>query len=109
MRDFLNSVALSRIFSVLNAGANFYLLDIVFVSTPDGAERDVEQWADFSIKNHDFDRDSVVSHMRDEYSTFGWVVERMLTDAGFTLISVDYHAPLHGTYLLRKPKHGAQS
>jgi hypothetical protein len=85
------------------------LRDIVFVSTPDGAERDVDQWADFSIKNHDFDRDSVVTHMRDEYSTFGWVIERMLVDAGFTLISVDYHAPLHGTYLLRKPKHGEQS
>ena len=42
--------------------------------------------------------------MRDEYSTFGWVIERMLTDVGFTLQSVDYHAPLHGTYLLRKPK-----
>jgi hypothetical protein len=80
----------------------------VFVSTPDGVERDVEQWADFSIKNHDFNRDSVMTHMRDEYSTFGWVIERMLTDAGFTLVSVDYHAPLHGTYLLQKPKSGGQ-
>jgi hypothetical protein len=33
----------------------------------------------------------------------------MLTDAGFTLVSADYHAPLRGTYLLRKPKHGGQS
>ena len=71
-------------------------------------ERDVEQWADYHIKNHDFSRESVVTHMRDEYSTFGWVIERMLTDTGFTLVSVDYHAPLHGTYLLRKPKHGEQ-
>jgi hypothetical protein len=46
--------------------------------------------------------------MRDEYSTFGWVVERMLLDAGFVLSSADYHAPLHGVYLLRKPKHGEQ-
>src|SRR5487761_728834 len=106
--DFWKAVALSRIFSALKPGANFYLRDIVFVGTPDGVERDVEAWADFSIKNHDFDRDSVVTHMRDEYSTFGWVIERLLTDAGFTLISVDYHAPLHGTYLLRKPKHGEQ-
>src|SRR5437899_3254251 len=35
--------------------------------------------------------------------------ERMLTDVGFTLQSVDYHAPLHGTYLLRKPKPDQQS
>jgi hypothetical protein len=46
--------------------------------------------------------------MRDEYSTFGWVMERMLTEVGFELVAVDYHAPMHGTYLLQKPKPGAQ-
>jgi len=102
--DFWKAVALSRIFNALKPGANFYLRDMVFVSMPDGVDRDVEGWADFSIKNHDFERESVMTHMRDEYSTFGWVMERMLTETGFTLVSVDYHAPLHGTYLLRKPK-----
>jgi 2-polyprenyl-3-methyl-5-hydroxy-6-metoxy-1,4-benzoquinol methylase len=106
--DFWKAVALSRIFAALKPGANFYLRDIVFVRTPDGTERDIEEWAEFSISNHDFDRTSVVTHMRDEHSTFGWVMERMLTDAGFTLISADYHAPLHGTYLLRKPERGEQ-
>src|ERR1700704_2059206 len=107
--DFWKAVALSRIYNALKPGANFYLRDIVFVSMPDGTERDVEQWADFNIKNHDLDRDSVVSHMRDEYSTFGWVIERMLTETGFTLVSADYHAPMHGTYLVQKPQPGAQS
>src|SRR3979490_562516 len=102
--DFWKAVALARIFAALKPGANFYLRDIVFVSMPDDVERDVDQWADFTIKNHDFEREGVVTHMRDEYSTFGWVIERMLTDVGFTLEAVDYHAPLHGTYLLRKPK-----
>jgi len=101
--DFWKAVAMSRIFAALKPGANFYLRDIVFVSMPDGSERSIEQWADYNIKNHDFARDSVVTHMRDEYSTFGWVMERMLTDVGFTLVSADYHAPLHGTYLLQKP------
>ncbi|WP_166305010.1 class I SAM-dependent methyltransferase [Bradyrhizobium sp. 2S1] len=106
--DFWKAVALSRIFNALKPGANFYLRDMVFVSMPDGVDRDVEGWADFSIKNHDFERESVITHMRDEYSTFGWVMERMLTETGFTLVSVDYHAPLHGTYLLRKPMPGQQ-
>jgi 2-polyprenyl-3-methyl-5-hydroxy-6-metoxy-1,4-benzoquinol methylase len=101
--DFWKAVALARIHGALKPGANFYLRDIVFVSMPDGSERDVEQWADFHINNHDFERHSVVTHMRDEYSTFGWVIERMLTEVGFILEQVDYHAPLHGTYLLRKP------
>jgi len=107
--DFWKAVALSRIYAALKPGANFYLRDIVFARMPDGAERDIEAWADFSIMNHDFDRDSVMTHMRDEYSTFGWVIEGILTDVGFTLVSADYHAPLHGTYLLRKPKSGEQS
>src|SRR3984893_810585 len=107
--DFWKAVALSRIHSALKPGANFYLRDIVYVSMPDGSERDVGAWADFNIKNHDFARDSVVTHMRDEYSSCGWVMERMLTDVGFQLVSADYHAPLHGTYLLRKPKSGEQS
>ncbi|MES5486014.1 class I SAM-dependent methyltransferase [Bradyrhizobium sp. INPA03-11B] len=102
--DFWKAVALSRIFNALKSGANFYLRDMVFVSMPDGVDRDVEGWADFSIKNHGFERESVMTHMRDEYSTFGWVMERMLTETGFTMVAADYHAPLHGTYLLRKPK-----
>src|SRR5512136_1037602 len=68
--DFWKAVALARIYNALKPGANFYLRDIVFVSMPDGVERDVAAWADFSIKNHDFDSASVITHMRDEYSTF---------------------------------------
>jgi 2-polyprenyl-3-methyl-5-hydroxy-6-metoxy-1,4-benzoquinol methylase len=101
--DFWKAVAMSRIYRALKPGATFYLRDIVYASMPDAVERDVDQWADFEIKNHDVPRESVVTHMRDEYSTFGWVMERMLTDIGFTLVSADYHAPMHGTYLLRKP------
>lgn len=106
--DFWKAVAMSRIFRALKPGATFYLRDIVYASMPDSIERDVEQWADYHIKNHDFSHESVVTHMRDEYSTFGWVMERMLADVGFTLISADYHAPMHGTYLLHKPKAGEQ-
>jgi 2-polyprenyl-3-methyl-5-hydroxy-6-metoxy-1,4-benzoquinol methylase len=106
--DFWKAVAMSRIFAALRPGANFFMRDIVFVSMPDGSERDVGEWADFNINNHEFERDSVVTHMRDEYSTFGWVIERMLTEVGFTLVSADYHAPLHGTYLLQKPRPGGQ-
>jgi 2-polyprenyl-3-methyl-5-hydroxy-6-metoxy-1,4-benzoquinol methylase len=105
--DFWKAVALSRIFAGLKPGANFYLRDIVYTGMPDGTERSVEQWADFNTKNHDFAQHSVITHMRDENSTFAWVMERMLTEVGFTLLSADYHAPLHGTYLAQKPAEAA--
>ena len=101
--DFWKAVALSRIFAALKPGAQFFLRDIVYISMPDGADRSVEQWADFNINNHDLGRDSVITHMRDENSTFAWVMERMLTEVGFILVSADYQGPLHGTYLLQKP------
>src|SRR5271154_5924 len=53
--DFWKAVALSRIYNALKPGACFFLRDIVFVSMPDGSERDVGQWADFNIKNHNFE------------------------------------------------------
>lgn len=106
--DFWKAVALSRIFAALKPGAKFYLRDIVFITMPDGSERNVDEWADFYITNQDFERDSVVTHMRDKHSTFGWVIERMLTEVGFTMVSADYRPPLHGTYLLHKPRPGGQ-
>ena len=100
---------MSRIFAALKPGANFYLRDIVFVSDARRHRARRRGMGRVSTsRTTTFDRDSVVTHMRDEYSTFGWVIERMLTDAGFVLVSADYHAPLHGTYLLRKPKPGEQ-
>ncbi len=46
---------------------------------------------------------------RDRYYHERREIGRMLTGAGFTLVSADYHTPPHGTYLLRQPKHGEQS
>ena len=54
--DFWKAVALSRIFAALKPGANFYLRDIVFVSMPDGTERDVEEWAGFQHQEPRFRR-----------------------------------------------------
>lgn len=101
--DFWKAVAMARIFATLKPGGLFFLRDVVFTCTPDQVERTVEQWADFVTKNHGFSRADVTTHLRDEHSTFGWVIERMLTDAQFELIQSEYHAPVYGAYRARKP------
>lgn len=101
--DFWKAVALARIHTTLKPGGLFFLRDVVFTCTPDSVERTVDQWADFVTKNHGFSRADVTTHLRDEHSTFGWVIERMLTDAKFALLEADYHPPVYGAYRARKP------
>lgn len=101
--DFWKAVALSRVLNALKPGGRFFLRDIVFTSKPDGAERNIEQWGDFLLKNHKFSRDEFAMHVRDEHSTFGWVIEGLIKEAGFQLESAEYSAPVYGTYRAIKP------
>jgi 2-polyprenyl-3-methyl-5-hydroxy-6-metoxy-1,4-benzoquinol methylase len=101
--DFWKAVAMARVFNALKPGGKFFLRDVVFGCAPDGVERSVDEWTDFILKNHAFSREEVATHIRDEHSTFGWVVEGLLKEARFQLISADYHAPVYGTYLAQRP------
>lgn len=101
--DFWKAVALARLFNALKPGGKLFLRDIVFSCKPDGAERNVEQWTDFLLKNHSYSRDEFAMHVRDEHSTFGWVVEGLLKEAGFVLEEVDYRPPVYAAYRVIKP------
>ena len=101
--DFWKAVALSRIYNALKPGGMLFLRDVVFTSKPDGVERGVDEWGDFLLKNHKYSRDEFAMHVRDEHSTFGWVVEGMIKQAGFELEAADYSAPVYGAYRARKP------
>jgi len=101
--DFWKAVAMARVFNALKPGGKFFLRDVVFGAAPDGVERSVDEWTDFILKNHAFSREEVATHIRDEHSTFGWVIEGLLKEARFQLISADYYPPVYGTYIAQKP------
>ena len=101
--DFWKAVALSRVYNALKPGGMLFLRDVVFTCKPDGTERSVEQWNDFLLKNHSYSRDEFAMHVRDEHSTFGWVIEGLIKQAGFLLEAADYAAPVYGTYRAQKP------
>lgn len=42
------------------------------------------------------------SHIRDEFSTFAWILEGLLDQAGFELISSDFPRTTHGELLCRR-------
>lgn len=101
--DFWKAVGLARVFNALKPGGLLFLRDVVFTSKPDGVERSVDQWSDFLLKNHGYSREEFAMHVRDRHSTFGWVIEGLLKEAGFVLESADYAAPVYGAYRARKP------
>ena len=96
-------MALARLFNAIKPGGLLFLRDVVFTCKPDGVERNVEQWGDFLLKNHGYSRDEFATHVRDEHSTFGWVIEGLIKEAGFVLEAADYTAPVYGAYRARKP------
>lgn len=80
--DFWKLVALKRIAALLKPGGRFYLADVVFpelaTETPDYFDNLVEKMPANS-------RQELLQHIRQEYSTLAWILEGMLTHAGFVI------------------------
>lgn len=101
--DFWKMVALTRINAFMREGGTFFLRDIVFSlsmgkyeKTIDGA---VERMAEKMGSATGF-----VNHIKQEYSTFDWIMEEMLYRAGFEIMSADYGDFFMAVYACRKMK-----
>ncbi len=103
--DFWKLVALKRVFKMLKDGGRLYLRDVVFPS-------DVEDY------DHFFNRivsrlktdagtqiaGEMVIHIKEEHSTFDWIMESLLTKAGFTIDAIRYYDEILATYVCTKKK-----
>lgn len=84
--DFWKGVALRRLHGMLRPGGRLYLFDIVFPSLEDGYEQSLGNWVkDIRDRAGEPMAEEAVVHIRDEYSTFDWVLEGLLKRAGFRL------------------------
>jgi len=84
--DFWKALAFTRIRAALKPGGRFYLRDVMFAEPPDRLDEAVEAWFDWLAANTGYSRAEAASHIREEHTTFTWVIERMLTDSGFRII-----------------------
>lgn len=102
--DFWKTIALQRIHALLKSNGKFYMEDVVFSFDPQSYEVALEEWIDrvSSDSGNGFTRADFEMHIRDEYSTFGWVLEEMLKQAGLRIVEVDYYAPTYAEYLCAK-------
>jgi hypothetical protein len=91
---------------MLQPGGIFRLSDVVYSFEPAEAERRIEAWITETMAG-DVDggwtRAELAEHVRDEHSTFTWLLEPMIARAGFEIIDADYSASgMDARYLCRK-------
>ncbi len=84
--DFWKAVALRRAHGILRPGGTLRLSDVVYSFDPAEAEERIEAWCATGREVADgWSRSELEEHVRDEHSTFTWLLEPMLLRAGFTI------------------------
>ncbi|NJN57821.1 MAG: methyltransferase domain-containing protein [Leptolyngbyaceae cyanobacterium SL_5_9] len=102
--DFWKMAAFLRIANMLKPDGIFYLWDTVFSFHPTEYQTRINEWIQRVAKPpcEGWTTDDFETHVREEYTTFGWILERMLTDAGFTIEMANYVTPEYAEYVCRK-------
>ena len=106
--DFWKAIALSRMADLLSPAGVLRLRDLVFSLDLPEAEASLASWLDTAAQRPEdgWTRDELETHLRDEYSTFSWLLEPMIEQAGFEIERADYgRAGIYADYVLVKPSH----
>ena len=84
--DFWKMVGLHRVAGMLKPGGWLYLFDVVFDFEVADHKRLIDDWVAETARDvgPEFAKEAE-THIRDEYSTFDWVLEGMLDRAGFRI------------------------
>jgi len=85
--DFWKALALSRLRRILRPGGVLRVWDVVYDFAPDEAEDRIETWCATggdSVEG-EWSRAELEEHVRDEHSTFSWVLEPMMVRSGFEI------------------------
>ena len=93
--DFWKAIALSRIAGMLRPGGALRLWDVVYSFEPADAERRIEAWITETMTGdveRGWTRSELAEHVRDEHSTFTWLLEPMVERAGFGIVDANYSA-----------------
>jgi ubiquinone/menaquinone biosynthesis C-methylase UbiE len=102
--DFWKAVALERLRGWLRPGGALRLWDVVYDFEPSEAEQRLEAWCATGGETVDggWSRAELEEHVRDEHSTFSWVLEPMMERAGFAIEAAEHSDDgIFARYVLR--------
>lgn len=103
--DFWKAVALTRVADMLAPGGTFLMHDLVYDFDPRDASAVFEDWFSRAQARPEdgWTQPELEEHVRQEYSTFSWLMEPMLERAGFEILeSNPRQSKTYGAYLCRK-------
>ncbi|MGH9277807.1 MAG: class I SAM-dependent methyltransferase [Acidimicrobiales bacterium] len=108
--DFWKVMALDRVRSMLRVGGAFRLWDVVYSFNVNEAHEHIEAWcAPFGEEvEGEWARWELEEHVRDEHSTYAWLLEAMFARTGFAIEAAEYSGDgFDAKYLLRAtaPEH----
>ena len=101
--DLWKAVALARIAALLAPGGRFQLRDLVFSSGPAEAENAIASWTRTGVSDPavGWTPEELETHVREEFSTYTWLIEPMLERAGFEIVAAEYVAGAYANYVCR--------
>ena len=91
--DFWKSIALQRLRRVTRRGGIFRLWDVVYNFPLEDAESQLEAWCatlPYGESQGGWTRADIEEHIRDEHSTFTWLLEPMMERCGFRIEEAEY-------------------
>lgn len=100
--DFWKMIALKRIYDLLKNGGTFYLGDVIFSFPIEEYEYKIDSWID-TMKEKigiDFAEEAKI-HIKEEFSTFDWIIEEMLRKSGFEF-DIRYKEDFFAIYYCKK-------
>jgi SAM-dependent methyltransferase len=102
--DFWKGAAVARIHDLLAPGGVFVLRDLVYDFEPAEADNRVEEWLAGAAPTPEegWTRDELEEHVRDEHSSFSWLLEPLLARTGFEILERDVTAGIYATYVCRR-------
>jgi len=101
--DFWKMIALKRIYSMLKKGGKFYLRDTVYSFDINNYEGYFDTWLNGikQIAGEELAKDTEIA-IRDEFSTYDWIMEELIRRAGFEIEKANYHQGFLAVYVCTK-------
>ena len=81
------SIAIGRIAKLLRPGGHLYYRDNTFSFDPADYEAAIARWMVESPKRCGYSKAEMFGHLRDEYTTYAWIMEGLFERAGFEVVS----------------------